>query len=207
MLENGKSDERAAAGRRLIIGGARSGKTGHAIALAKSLSAASGADVTYVATAQALDQEMQHRISLHRAERPATWRTLEAPAGLAQALRDRPEPGILVIDCMTLWLSNALLMDFREDAPTASVPAWEAERDKFLSWLRQAPDEASSHVLLISNEVGQGIVPLSPLARRFQDEQGRLNQLLAAECDQVTLVVAGIAIPIKPQPDPRAGLR
>lgn len=194
MVENGKSGERATAERRLIIGGARSGKTAHALALAMSLSAQRGANVTYVATAQALDEEMRHRISLHRAERPATWRTLEAPAGLAQALHDWPEPEILVIDCMTLWLSNALLQDFREDAPTAPLPAWESERDKFMLWLRQVRAE----VLLISNEVGQGIVPLSPLARRFQDEQGRLNQMLAAACDRVTLVVAGIALPIKP---------
>lgn len=194
MVEDDDSGERASAGRQLIIGGARSGKTAHAIALAMSLSAQRGADVTYVATAQALDEEMQHRISLHRAERPATWRTLEAPTGLAQALHDRREPGILVIDCMTLWLSNALLEDFSENAPTAPLPTWQAERDKFMLWLQQVRDD----VLLISNEVGQGIVPLSPLARRFQDEQGRLNQMLAAVCDRVTLVVAGIALPIKP---------
>lgn len=193
MVEDDVSDERASVGRRLIIGGARSGKTAHAIALAKSLSEARGVNVTYVATAQALDQEMQHRISLHRAERPATWRTLEAPTGLAQALRGQDSSNILVIDCMTLWLSNALLQDFREDAPTAPLPAWQAERDKFLEWLSLARVE----VLLISNEVGMGIVPLAPVARRFQDEQGRLNQLLAAACDRVTLVVAGIAVPIK----------
>lgn len=194
MVEDEESGERASAGRRLIIGGARSGKTAHAIALAKTLSAARGAAVTYVATAQALDQEMQHRISLHRAERPTTWRTLEAPTGLAQALRHHREAGILVIDCMTLWLSNALLKDFREDAPTATLPSWQAELDEFLQWLQAV----RSDVILISNEVGSGIVPLSSLARRFQDEQGRLNQVLAAACDQVTLVVAGIAVPIKP---------
>jgi adenosylcobinamide kinase / adenosylcobinamide-phosphate guanylyltransferase len=193
MVEDDVSGERASVGRRLIIGGARSGKTAHAIALAKSLSEARGVNVTYVATAQALDQEMQHRISLHRAERPATWRTLEAPAGLAQALRGQEASSILVIDCMTLWLSNALLKDFREDAPTAPLPTWETERDKFLEWLSLARVE----VLLISNEVGAGIVPLAPVARRFQDEQGRLNQALAAMCQQVTLVVAGIAVPIK----------
>jgi adenosylcobinamide kinase/adenosylcobinamide-phosphate guanylyltransferase len=193
MVEEDVSGERASVGRRLIIGGARSGKTAHAIALAKSLSEARGVNVTYVATAQALDQEMQHRISLHRAERPATWRTLEAPAGLAQALRGQDSSSILVIDCMTLWLSNALLKDFREDAPTAPLPIWETERDKFLQWLSLVRVE----VLLISNEVGMGIVPLAPVARRFQDEQGRLNQLLAAACDEVTLVVAGIAVPIK----------
>lgn len=193
MVANDISGRRASVGRRLIIGGARSGKTAHALALAKSLSDARGVNVTYVATAQALDQEMQHRISLHRAERPATWRTLEAPTGLAQALRGQDASDVLVIDCMTLWLSNALLQDFREDAPTAPLPVWQAERDKFLEWLSLARVE----VLLISNEVGGGIVPLAPMARRFQDEQGRLNQMLAAACDEVTLVVAGIAVPIK----------
>jgi adenosylcobinamide kinase/adenosylcobinamide-phosphate guanylyltransferase len=193
MVEDDRSGGRASVGRRLIIGGARSGKTAHALELAKSLSQARGVNVTYVATAQALDQEMQHRISLHRAERPATWRTLEAPTGLAQALRGQDASHVLVIDCMTLWLSNALLQDFREDAPTAPLPTWQAERDKFLEWLSLARVE----VLLISNEVGGGIVPLAPMARRFQDEQGRLNQMLAAACDEVTLVVAGIAVPIK----------
>jgi len=193
MVEDGVSGERASVRRRLIIGGARSGKTAHALARAKSLSEARGVNVTYVATAQALDEEMQHRISLHRAERPATWRTLEAPAGLAQALRRQDTSSILVIDCMTLWLSNALLKDFREDAPTGQLPAWESECAEFLQWLQAV----RSDVLLISNEVGAGIVPLSPLARRFQDEQGRLNQMLAATCDEVTLVVAGIAVPIK----------
>jgi adenosylcobinamide kinase/adenosylcobinamide-phosphate guanylyltransferase len=193
MVEDDRSGGRASVGRRLIIGGARSGKTAHALELAKSLSEARGVNVTYVATAQALDQEMQHRISLHRAERPATWRTLEAPTGLAQALRGQDASDVLVIDCMTLWLSNALLQDFRDDAPTAPLPTWQAERDKFLEWLSLARVE----VLLISNEVGGGIVPLAPMARRFQDEQGRLNQMLAAACDEVTLVVAGIAVPIK----------
>jgi adenosylcobinamide kinase/adenosylcobinamide-phosphate guanylyltransferase len=193
MVEDDVSGERASVGRRLIIGGARSGKTAHAIAVAKSLSRMRGVNVTYVATAQALDQEMQHRISLHRAERPAAWRTLEAPTGLAQALRGQEASSVLVIDCMTLWLSNAVLKDFREDAPTAELPAWESERAEFLQWLQAVRGD----VLLISNEVGAGIVPLAPVARRFQDEQGRLNQMLAAVCDEVTLVVAGIPVPIK----------
>lgn len=193
MVEDHKPAGRAACVRHLILGGARSGKTAHAIALAKSLATARSATVTYVATAQPLDEEMQHRISLHRAERPATWRTLEAPACLAQALAAQDRSAILVIDCMTLWLSNALLQDFRDDAPTAALPAWDAERAAFLQWL----NEMRGDVLLISNEVGSGIVPLAPLSRRFQDEQGRLNQALAAVCEQVTLVVAGIAMPVK----------
>ena len=193
MLEDRKSNERAVRARRLILGGARSGKTAHAISLAKSLATQTNFDVTYVATAQPLDAEMRHRISLHRAERPATWHTLEAPAAVAQAVAVLPASHIVVIDCMTLWLSNALLQDFREDAPTAALPVWERERAGLLQWLNATGNE----VLLISNEVGAGIVPLSPVSRRFQDEQGRLNQALAAICDQVTLVVAGIAVPIK----------
>ena len=193
MLEDRKSNERAVRGRRLILGGARSGKTAHAISVAKSLSAQKNSAVTYIATAQALDDEMRHRISLHRAERPPEWHTLEAPGGLAQAVAALPAERIVVIDCMTLWLSNALLQDFHEDAPTAILPIWEHERAQFLQWLSVAAHE----VLLISNEVGAGIVPLSPISRRFQDEQGRLNQALAAVCDRVTLVVAGIAVPIK----------
>jgi adenosylcobinamide kinase/adenosylcobinamide-phosphate guanylyltransferase len=194
MVEDRKPSERVSFANHLILGGARSGKTGHAIALAKSLAAARNAEVTYVATAQPLDEEMQHRISLHRAERPPSWHTLEAPANLAQALAATAAESILVVDCMTLWLSNALLKDFHDDAPTAALPAWEAERAALLHWLGQRRGD----VLLISNEVGAGIVPLSPVSRRFQDEQGRLNQALAALCEQVTLVVAGIAVVIKP---------
>lgn len=192
MLEDRKSNERVRQ-RRLILGGARSGKTAHAISLAKSLSTQKKSDVTYVATAQPLDDEMRHRISLHRSERPSAWHTLEAPGGLAQAVAALPADHIVVIDCMTLWLSNALLQDFRGDAPTAALPNWERECAGFVQWLNATDNE----VLLISNEVGAGIVPLSAVARRFQDEQGRLNQALAAICDQVTLVVAGIAVPIK----------
>jgi adenosylcobinamide kinase/adenosylcobinamide-phosphate guanylyltransferase len=193
MLDDRKSNERVVRERHLVLGGARSGKTALAIFLAKSLSTQKNFDVTYVATAQPLDDEMRHRISLHRAERPATWHTLEAPGGLAQAVAALPADRVVVIDCMTLWLSNTLLQDFREDVPTAALSTWERERAEFLQWLNATGNE----VFLVSNEVGAGIVPLSPVSRRFQDEQGRLNQALAALCDQVTLVVAGIAVPIK----------
>lgn len=197
MVEDRKSNERAVPERRLILGGARSGKTAHAVAVAKSLSMQRNFDVTYVATAQPLDDEMRHRISLHRAERPTKWHTLEAPSGLAQAVAELPSDHVVVIDCMTLWLSNALLKDFRDDAPTAALATWDHERAALLQWL----DASRNEVLLISNEVGAGIVPLSAVSRRFQDEQGRLNQALAAICDRVTLVVAGIAVPIKARLD------
>jgi adenosylcobinamide kinase / adenosylcobinamide-phosphate guanylyltransferase len=178
--------------RHLILGGARSGKTNHAITLATSRAAERGEPVVYIATAQALDDEMSHRIERHRAQRPTSWRTVEAPDRLAAALREQPR-AVVLIDCLTLWLSNALLLDFDEAAPTAPVRRWEQERTAFLQWLADYRGVA----LLVSNEVGSGIVPASALARRFQDEQGRLNQDVAAMCDSVTLVVAGIAVPIK----------
>jgi adenosylcobinamide kinase/adenosylcobinamide-phosphate guanylyltransferase len=178
--------------RHLILGGARSGKTNHAITLAASLAGAQGLPVVYVATAEALDDEMRNRIARHRAERPTSWQTIEAPQALAAALRAQP-PAILLVDCLTLWLSNALLLDFDEAQPNAPAPRWDEERAALSSWLADYCGAA----LFVSNEVGSGVVPASPLARRFQDEQGRLNQQLAALCDCVTLVVAGIAVPIK----------
>ncbi len=206
--------------RHLILGGARCGKTNHAITLASRLADEHRAAVVYVATAQALDDEMRHRIDRHRAQRPASWQTVEAPSQLASALRarvglkpaahgcangagagcagaaDLQEPSsILLVDCLTLWLSNALLLDFDAAAPTAPTHRWDQERSVFLQWLAQYRGVA----LLVSNEVGSGIVPTSALARRFQDEQGRLNQEVAALCDSVTLVVAGIAVAVKPR--------
>jgi adenosylcobinamide kinase/adenosylcobinamide-phosphate guanylyltransferase len=178
--------------RHLILGGARSGKTNHAITLAAKLASTHRAAVVYVATAQALDDEMRHRIDLHRAQRPAAWQTVEAPSRLAAALRAQP-PAILLVDCLTLWLSNALLLDFDEAAPNGPVKRWDEERAALLKWLAEYHGVA----LLVSNEVGSGIVPASALARRFQDEQGRLNQDVAAACDSVTLLVAGIAMPVK----------
>ena len=180
--------------RHLILGGARSGKTNHAITLATRLADERRASVVYVATAQALDEEMRHRIDRHRAQRPASWTTMEAPSQLAGALRMQPS-AILLVDCLTLWLSNALLLDFDEAAPTVPARRWDEERSAFLQWLLNY----RGIVLLVSNEVGSGIVPASALARRFQDEQGRLNQQVAALCDCVTLVVAGIAVAVKPR--------
>lgn len=179
-----------------MLGAARSGKTHHAILLAQSLSRKLVRDVTYVATAQALDPEMTKRIELHRAERPQTWRTLEASHDLAQALQTLngdSNGDIVIVDCLTLWLSNAMLADFSESGSNETLPTWQRERTAFLQWLT----DFRGSLFLVSNEVGAGIVPMSALARRFQDEQGRLNQAVAAICDSVTLVVAGIPVPIK----------
>jgi adenosylcobinamide kinase / adenosylcobinamide-phosphate guanylyltransferase len=182
--------------RHLVLGGARSGKTRHALNVATAMAASRGGDVVYVATAEAGDSEMEDRIRRHRLERPAHWRTLEAPRQLAQVLASVSSESIVIVDCLTLWLSNALMRDFREDAPMSELPAWSAERAEFMRYL----ESARGSVVLVSNEVGGGIVPMAPIARRFQSEQGWLNQAVASVCEHVTLVVAGIPMTIKIKP-------
>lgn len=176
-----------------MLGGARSGKTRHALQLAESLSRQRSAPVLYVATASAGDAEMAERIERHRAERPATWSTLEAPVELAHSLQPVGSNTVLVIDCLTLWLSNAMLQDFDERSPRAPLSTWTDERDRMLLFVQQF----TGALIMVSNEVGAGIVPVSALARRFQDEQGRLNQSVAQLSEHVTWVIAGIAVPVK----------
>lgn len=162
----------------LILGGARSGKSHRAEALITALPP----PWTYIATAEAFDAEMEARIAEHRARRDGTWITLDAPSDLPGALA-RARPPVLV-DCLTLWLSNLMLAEGDIGAATEAL-------------------EASLHarggpVVLVSNEVGQGIVPATPLGRRFRDAQGVLNQRMAALADRVELVVAGIPLRVKP---------
>lgn len=180
--------------RHLVLGGARSGKTRHALQLAVSLERASGAEVLYVATAEPGDTEMEQRIARHRQERPAHWRTVEVPRQLGKALAELPPKAVVIVDCLTLWLSSSLLRDFRDDAPLAALPTWNTECAEFMSYLAHSRHS----IVLVSNEVGGGIVPLAPVARRFQSEQGWLNQAVAAACERVTLTVAGIALQVKP---------
>lgn len=167
----------------LVLGGARSGKSRTAQAIAEAASA----DRTFVATAQAFDEEMRERISRHRAERDGSWRTQEAPLELPEAIRAHAGPGkVVLVDCLTLWLSNLLLAERDADG--------EAER------LVRAVGEAAGPLVLVSNEVGQGIVPATPLGRVFRDGQGRLNQGLAEACDAVVFVAAGCPVLLKPTP-------
>lgn len=168
----------------LILGGARSGKS----ALAERLAIASGDDVVYVATAQPLDAAMAERIAHHRAQRPRYWHTVEEPLSLARVLIEHARPGrCVLVDCLTLWLSNLIGSD--------DMPRYEAERDAFLDAVITAPGE----LLLVTNEVGLGIVPLGELSRRFVDEAGRLHQRLGALCDRVTFVAAGLPLMLKGQ--------
>lgn len=167
---------------RLILGGARSGKSRYA----EQLATESQLDGVYIATATANDSEMAERIRHHQAERPATWQTIEEPLRLADTLQAvaHPERAILV-DCLTLWLTNLLC---HED------PVWfERETQAVLDLLPTLPGE----IILVSNEVGQGIVPLGELSRRFVDEAGRLHQRLASQMDQVILMVAGLPLTVK----------
>lgn len=165
----------------LVLGGARSGKSRYAEGLFETMPA----PWVYIATAEAGDAEMAERIATHRARRGGRWTTVEAPRDLAGALVVHGKTPILV-DCLTLWLSNLLLADADIDA--------ESKR------LEDALARAEAPIVLISNEVGSGIVPDNALARRFRDLQGLLNQRIAARADRVTLVVAGLPLIVKGAP-------
>jgi adenosylcobinamide kinase / adenosylcobinamide-phosphate guanylyltransferase len=172
----------AAIGKMLVLGGVRSGKSRHAEELARSQARA----VTLIATAQARDEEMAARIEAHRRHRDARWRVIEEPVALAAALRAADSPEILVIvDCLTVWLSNLLC---GKDADAA-------RRETHL--LLDVLSSLAADCILISNEVGFGIIPANALARRFGDEAGVLHQRLAAQCDRVVLMVAGLPLTIK----------
>jgi adenosylcobinamide kinase / adenosylcobinamide-phosphate guanylyltransferase len=169
----------------LVLGGVRSGKSAYALRLAE----ASGLERVFVATGEASDAEMRERIARHRAERDARWRTVEAPLDLPDMLAAEARAGrVLVVDCLTLWLSNLILAERDAERSTAALSA--ALRD------------AAGPVLLVSNEVGQGIVPATPLGRAFRDAQGRLNQSVAEACEAVVLMAAGCPVLVKPAPQP-----
>lgn len=183
----------------LIVGGQRSGKSRQAERLAQAWLAARRAlaperGVTVVATATAWDDEMRERIRRHQAERPAVFATLEAPLELAAALRQADAPGqLLLIDCLTLWLTNWLF-----PAPDAAL-AQRSEADRLAAW-RAARDELLATlptlqgcVVAVSNEVGWGVIPMSAGVRAYVDELGWLNQAVAQRCGQLTLMVAGQA--------------
>ena len=165
-----------------VLGGARSGKSRYA----EGLIAAAPPPWIYVATAEALDEEMRQRIAEHRARRGDGWRTVEAPCDLAEALAGLPPTAAVLIDCVTLWLSNLLLA--------------EADTDAEIDRLEAALAQMQGTVVLVANEVGCGIVPDNALARRFRDLQGRANQRLAARADHLVLMVAGQPLFVKGQP-------
>ncbi|WP_413489804.1 bifunctional adenosylcobinamide kinase/adenosylcobinamide-phosphate guanylyltransferase [Shewanella baltica] len=202
----------------LVLGGARSGKSRYGEALVRQYTAL-GFDACYVATAQALDDEMATRIAKHQAGRTddgIEWQLFEESLALTALLKRLAKPGrVILVDCLTLWLTNQLLAscakiddepastewhatDFITSASSPSndeaLASWLAEKTAFVDSLA----ELEGVVVLISNEVGSGIVPLGELSRQFVDEAGWLNQAVAALADNVTLVVAGLPLALKP---------
>lgn len=168
--------------RSLILGGARSGKS----ALAERIAIDSGLEVVYIATAQARDDEMRERIDHHRARRPTQWGCVEAPTGLADALRRLAgAERCLLVDCLTLWLSNVL--------HATDPQCFARERQALLDVLPTLPGQ----VLMVSNEVGLGVVPMGEISRRFVDEAGRLHQAIARQCERVCFVAAGLPLVLK----------
>lgn len=168
--------------KQLILGGARSGKS----ALAERLADESGCEVLYIATATVGDGEMKERIQLHRERRPEHWLLAEEPLNLAVTLKQQAAKGrCILVDCLTLWLTNILFMD--------DGVHFQKEMDALLETLPTLPGE----IIMVGNEVGLGIVPMGEVSRRFQDESGRLHQNIAAICDRVVLTVAGLPHTLK----------
>ena len=170
----------------LILGGARSGKSSYAEKLAMD----SGLPVTYIATAQIYDDEFEARVQHHKDRRPKNWLLIEAYHYLAPALQANSHAGCtIIVDCLTLWLAQCICPDC---APQEGVD-WAQERADFLALL----PTLQGNIILVSNEVGMGIVPLGEINRLFQDEQGRLNQAVAAIADKVSFIAAGLPIKLK----------
>ncbi|WP_290677646.1 bifunctional adenosylcobinamide kinase/adenosylcobinamide-phosphate guanylyltransferase [Aquabacterium sp.] len=177
----------------LILGGQRSGKSRHAERLAMRWLAQSPLhSVTVVATATPSDAEMHERIARHRADRPSGFETLEAPVELGSVLREAADAHrLLIVDCLTLWLANVLMpaLPAHGDGAGALAPGWPDLKADLLSALRAAPGP----VLLVSNEIGLGVIPMGAEVRHFVDELGRLNQDVAQACRHITLMAAGQA--------------
>jgi adenosylcobinamide kinase / adenosylcobinamide-phosphate guanylyltransferase len=169
----------------LVLGGARSGKSAYAQRLAE----AHGAERLYLATATAEDEEMAARIARHQADRGQGWTTLEEPLEIARALRAEARADrAIVVDCLTLWLTNLMLAG-RDPSPA-------------LAGLADAIAALAGPAILISNEVGMGVVPDHKLGREFRDWQGRANQEIARACDAAILIAAGFPLQLKPNPTP-----
>ena len=171
---------------KLVLGGARSGKSSYA----EKLAVETGFPVTYIATAQVYDDEFKARVQHHKDRRPASWALVEEPHHLTEALARVASPNqCVIVDCLTLWLAQWICADC--NPPQNS--SWQSERDAFLKRL----PNLSGTIILVSNEVGMGIVPLGEINRQFQDEQGRLNQTVANIAKTVSFIAAGLPINLK----------
>lgn len=182
----------------LVLGGARSGKS----AFAERLAQRSERSVAFIATATSSDEDMQARIARHRADRPVDWQTLEEPLKLADAVAQAAtHADVLLLDCLTIWLSNWLLEqgEMQDEELLAGSARFNdsalAEVDRLLKLVCSLP--ASKTIIAVTNEVGLGIVPAYALGRIYRDVLGRVNQRVAAQCDRVYLMVAGLGVDIK----------
>jgi adenosylcobinamide kinase/adenosylcobinamide-phosphate guanylyltransferase len=178
----------------LILGGARSGKSRYAQSLCDRSS-----QVIYIATARAdevdSDHEMRERVARHRADRPASWRTIEEPLDLPRAVREAPIEAVLLIDCATLWISN-LMWEYREQTMAAREKLILAQVDDLILALQRRAEDAGE-IIIVSNEVGGGLTPEHPVGRAFRDLQGFANQRLAQAADKVVFIVAGLPLLLK----------
>lgn len=189
-----------------FLGGARSGKSSMAEALASSIENDMDKSVIYVATAKDYspsnehDSEMQSRIAHHQASRPKHWRLVEEPMQLGQVIEQySASKTCLLIDCLTLWVTNCLLEIERKrdlEASTDHSAIWQSQKQQFLTALQNSAS-AGHHIIIVSNEVGHGIVPMGELSRQFVDESGWLHQAVAQIADEVNFVMAGLSLPMK----------
>lgn len=170
----------------LVLGGARSGKSSYA----EKLATESGLPVTYIATAQVFDDEFKTRVQHHKDRRPASWTLVEEPHRIAQTFTRLAKPNhCLIVDCLTVWLAQWIC----DDCNPPKDSNWQLEREAFLTLL----PTLTGTIILVSNEVGMGIVPLGEINRQFQDEQGRLNQAVAEIANSVVFIAAGLPLKLK----------
>jgi adenosylcobinamide kinase / adenosylcobinamide-phosphate guanylyltransferase len=178
----------------LVTGGARSGKS----RLAEEMAHAAGGPVVYMATAGVSDGEMAERVRVHRLRRPAGWTTLEEPLAVTEALKKvEAAGGTLILDCLTLWLTNLLLERYSEDLPPEAHQDLERGILQIVAGFVDTALAVPFRVIVVTNEVGLGVVPAYPLGRIYRDLAGRANQLVAAAADAVFLTVSGIPVRIK----------
>ena len=179
-----------------VTGGARSGKSRFAERLAIQRAEA-GATVVYLATMEPLDDELRQRVARHRADRPASWDTVEAPLEIVKALRVIEDAACVLLDCLSLWVSNRL-MPLGDSPSLEAVDALEAELDEELTALLEVAAARTGALIVVSNEVGGGVVPETPLGRIYRDLLGRANQRVAARAHRAWLLVAGRALELPP---------